>query len=103
MGVLFTSTPHTINDCCVRLVHGKDIPGLVSSGSVCYVWTQDPENFDEEVKSLVTAWRKHFLYDRPLHGQAVTTKDLLTVHPPKSCVSQSFLGIRRLITKRFNR
>jgi hypothetical protein len=26
-------------------------------GSVCKVRTQDPENFDEEVKSLVTAWR----------------------------------------------
>ena len=25
-------------------------------GSVCKVNTQDPENFDEEVKSLVTAW-----------------------------------------------
>ena len=25
-------------------------------GSVCKVRTQDPENFDEEVKSLVTAW-----------------------------------------------
>lgn len=24
--------------------------------SVCKVRTQDPENFDEEVKSLVTAW-----------------------------------------------
>ena len=27
-----------------------------SIGSVCKVRTQDPENFDEEVKSLVTAW-----------------------------------------------
>ena len=26
-------------------------------GSVCKVRTQDPENFDEEVKSLVTAWK----------------------------------------------
>ena len=26
------------------------------SGSVCKVNTQDPENFDEELKSLVTAW-----------------------------------------------
>ncbi len=25
-------------------------------GSVCKVRTQDPEKFDEEVKSLVTAW-----------------------------------------------
>ena len=25
-------------------------------GSVCKVNTQDPENFDEELKSLVTAW-----------------------------------------------
>ena len=26
------------------------------NGSVCKVNTQDPENFDEELKSLVTAW-----------------------------------------------
>ena len=37
-------------------------PYLYSSGatlirSVCKVRTQDPENFDEEVKSLLTAWR----------------------------------------------
>ena len=34
--------------------------GLVdysSLGSGCNVRTQDPENFDEEVKSLVSAWR----------------------------------------------
>ena len=24
---------------------------------VCKLWTQEPENFDEEVKSLGTAWR----------------------------------------------
>ena len=30
---------------------------LRSLGSVCKVRTQDPENFDEEVKSLLTAWR----------------------------------------------
>ena len=23
---------------------------------VCKLWTQEPENFDEEVMSLVTAW-----------------------------------------------
>ena len=23
---------------------------------VCKLWTQEPENFDEEVKSLGTAW-----------------------------------------------
>ena len=28
-----------------------------NGGSGCNVRTQDPENFDEEVKSLVTAWR----------------------------------------------
>jgi hypothetical protein len=33
-------------------------------GSVCKVRTQDPENFDEEVKSLVTAWFS--LYSYPL-------------------------------------
>ena len=26
-------------------------------GCVCKLRTQDPENFDEEVKSLVSAWR----------------------------------------------
>ena len=29
----------------------------VGSGSVCKLGTQDPENLDEEVKPLVTAWR----------------------------------------------
>ena len=32
------------------------------SGSGCNVRTQDPENFDEEVKSLVTAWWNLILY-----------------------------------------
>ena len=40
---------------------GIQVQGLVltfdSLGSVCKVRTQDPENLDEEVKSLVTAWR----------------------------------------------
>ena len=31
-----------------------------SPESGCNVRTQDPENFDEEVKSLVTAWRSRF-------------------------------------------
>ena len=30
---------------------------LLIKRSVCKVRTQDPENFDEEVKSLLTAWR----------------------------------------------
>jgi len=30
---------------------------IKTRGSVCKVRTQDPENLDEEVKSLVTAWR----------------------------------------------
>ena len=30
-------------------------------GIVCKVRTQDPENFHEEVKSLVTAWCSFFL------------------------------------------
>ena len=30
---------------------------VTPSRSGCNVRTQDPENFDEEVKSLVTAWR----------------------------------------------
>ena len=28
---------------------------------VCKLWTQEPENFDEEVKSLGTAWRLAYL------------------------------------------
>ena len=30
-----------------------------TTGCVCKVRTKDPENFDEEVKSLVTAWRSN--------------------------------------------
>ena len=43
-------------------------------GSVCKVNTQDPENFDEELKSLVTAWLTlpFFLFSL---CQAVLTKD----------------------------
>ena len=37
-----------------------------SSRSVCKVNTQDPENFDEELKSLVTAWLTFPSFDR--HG-----------------------------------
>jgi hypothetical protein len=45
-------------------------------GSVCKVNTQDPENFDEELKSLVTAWLTlpFFLFSL---CQAVLTKDQL--------------------------
>ena len=32
------------------------LPSFFLYGSVCKVNTQDPENFDEELKSLVTAW-----------------------------------------------
>ena len=41
-------------------VLSQALPGVLtfdSLGSVCKVRTQDPENLDEEVKSLVTAWR----------------------------------------------
>ena len=31
----------------------------VSIPTVCKLWTQEPENFDEEVMSLVTAWWFH--------------------------------------------
>ena len=34
--------------------------------SVCKVNTQDPENFDEELKSLVTAWPTLFFHARQL-------------------------------------
>ena len=33
-----------------------DACSLLLFGGVCKVNTQDPENFDEELKSLVTAW-----------------------------------------------
>jgi len=43
-------------------VFGQDYKSLTHPTSllirsVCKVRTQDPENFDEEVKSLLTAWR----------------------------------------------
>ena len=41
------------------------VEGSPESG--CNVRTQDPENFDEEVKSLVTAWR--FFYPFPMARQ----------------------------------
>jgi len=37
-----------------RLMHEQ---GLDDDRRVCKVRTQDPENLDEEVKSLVSAWR----------------------------------------------
>jgi len=40
----------------VYLVSTLQTP-IKTRGSVCKVRTQDPENLDEEVKSLVTAWR----------------------------------------------
>jgi len=42
-------------------------------GIVCKVRTQDPENFDEEVKSLVTAWRP-----QSRDGYKVVTSQALT-------------------------
>ena len=44
-------------------------PHVLSFGSVCKVRTQDPENLDEEVKSLVTAWRG--LLEKPMKPPAV--------------------------------
>jgi len=41
---------------CEKLRKINSVKNL-SLGSVCKVRTKDPENFDEEVKSLVTAWR----------------------------------------------
>ena len=42
-----------------HLLLGMSVSRVVDAreGIVCKVRTQDPENFDEEVKSLVTAWR----------------------------------------------
>ena len=48
------STGHRIGD---EEVSGETKGVTSPSGSGCNVRTQDPENFDEEVKSLVTAWR----------------------------------------------
>lgn len=39
-----------------RLLAAKKEEKKSNHGSGCNVRTQDPENFDEEVKSLVTAW-----------------------------------------------
>jgi hypothetical protein len=40
-------------ECILLALH----PTSLLIRSVCKVRTQDPENFDEEVKSLLTAWR----------------------------------------------
>ena len=40
---------------------------------VCKLWTQEPENFDEEVKSLGTAWRP--LTFIPTNRQDIITLD----------------------------
>ena len=49
----------TLGHLLVTVHQSHDWPSLRDhdSGSGCNVRTQDPENFDEEVKSLVTAWR----------------------------------------------
>ena len=39
------------------LIVRRGVTGEETKRSVCKVRTQDPENFDEEVKSLLTAWR----------------------------------------------
>jgi hypothetical protein len=41
----------------VKVTARQEIGCPQGKGSVCKVRTKDPENFDEEVKSLVTAWR----------------------------------------------
>ena len=40
----------------VILVSLADVMAVNGFGDVCKLRTQDPENFDEEVKSLVSAW-----------------------------------------------
>ena len=51
--------------------------------SVCKVRTQNPESFDEEVKSLVSAWRSPFLTDRQIQktlSQKVSSISFLLFH-----------------------
>ena len=68
---------------------GIQVQGLVltfdSLGSVCKVRTQDPENLDEEVKSLVTAWRSQIHEHMP-----GTTKDFQA--KPGDLFIYKFLG-----------
>ena len=68
-------------------------------GSVCKVRTQDPENFDEEVKSLVTAWHKdsqklfssyQIHKENPLETRQIMS---LTNYLWSCVVSRSFTGL----------
>ena len=47
-----------------------------SQGSVCKVRTKDPENYDEEVKSLVTAWRLSRLVSSIGQAEAWTSQPI---------------------------
>jgi len=40
-----------------RAINGRPVKEKERKVSVCKVRTQNPESFDEEVKSLVSAWR----------------------------------------------
>jgi len=45
-------------------------------GSVCKVNTQDPENFDEELKSLVTAWLTLILMAATIKKRKISRQDM---------------------------
>jgi len=55
-----TCTSRTLRGGCSRMVGSRVSVHLTAEYEKeggCKVRTQDPENFDEEVKSLVSAWR----------------------------------------------
>ena len=70
-------------------------------GCVCKVWTQDPENFDEEVKSLVSAWFS-WPCDLFISGSCLLLNDQPPVanankiYEMKSCDRRSLIHSRQL-------
>ena len=59
------------NGQCPQAASNSQDMSSCDRGCVCKLRTQDPENFDEEVKSLVSAWRSSSLGSLALDGQAV--------------------------------
>ena len=54
---------------------------VIPKESVCEVRTQDPENFDEEVLALVSAWCHAYPYGRGDLWRSVTLGRAVTVSP----------------------
>ena len=74
---------------------------LFLSGSVCKVNTQDPENFDEELKSLVTAWQTlsfYLSFERERVMTAVNVRTSLSSSYGSLEISWHYLSDLTLIT-----